>query len=243
MRREVPAGADVVVAVGEGATGDVHMDPADPRRVVDEVHMALAQRTCRVTLVVGASGGCGATSVALHLAAEGSPRTCLVDLHDEPSCARRLGLDPEDVGAAPAPVPGGFRLWWSDADREEGWVDRLRRDYERLILHAPSVSAPRLADHCDAVVLVMMPTVVSARRAVEVLDVLGDSAVAVVTNRVGPGGETTRADLQRILGCRVCLELPCSPGLRDAEDDGRLLTSSLSPWRRCVARLSAALET
>lgn len=244
LERDPPAAADVVVTVGEGLAGDVQMDLTDPRRVVEDVRTTLAQRTCRVLLVVGASGGCGATSVALHLAAEASARTCLVDLHDEPSCARRLGLDPGDVSAAPAPVPvpGGFRLSWSDAERADGWVDRLQRDYERVILHAPRAAAPELAEHCGGVVLVMMPTIVSANQAAELLRRLGDSAVAVVTNRVGPGGETTRAELQRILGCRVALQLPCSPGLRDSEDDCRLLTSSLSPWRRGVARLNAAFE-
>ena len=244
LDREPSDSADVVVAVGDGMAGDVQMDLTDPQRVVEDVRIALASRTCRVALVVGASGGCGATSVALHLAAEGSGRTCLVDLHDEPSCARRLGLDPRDVDAAPAPVPvpGGFRLWWSGDQREDGWIDRLRRDYERVIVDAPAGLAADLAVHCDSVVVVMMPTIPSATGTLDLLGRLRDSAVAVVTNRVGPGGETTRAELQRILGCRVCLQLPCSPGLRDAEDDGRLLTSTLSPWRRGVARLSAAVE-
>jgi hypothetical protein len=65
----------------------------------------------------------------------------------------------------------------------------------------------------------------------------------LVSNRCGPGGETTRAELQAIIGRRVALELPCAPSLRDAEDDGRLLTSRLSPWVRRVDRLAGTLAS
>jgi hypothetical protein len=67
---------------------------------------------------------------------------------------------------------------------------------------------------------------------------------AVVTNKLGPGGETTRAELQELLGGRpIAIELPCCPALRDAEDDARLLASDRHRWRRAVKRLAAALAS
>lgn len=247
LHDDVPADADLVVTVGESAkaTGDLWLDPARPHDVVEEVRSLLDASTCRVVAVVGAAGGCGATSIALHLAAATTGSSCLVDLQARPSCARRLGIDPGELAdaAAPVPVPGGSRLLAARAPLAPARLDALRRDFERVVLDAPRDFIAEVRDHCDAVVLVMAPTLVAAASAAGLLVELGDTPVAVVTNRLGPGGETTRADLRRILGHRITLELPCSRGLRDAEDDCRLLTSAWSPWLYRIRRLSAALAS
>ena len=243
LHRGTPDDADVVVAVGDEIDGDVRLDLSRPDLVVADVRRRLEGDRSRAVGVVGASGGCGATSVALHIAAQGSTTTCVVDLHPRPSCARRLGIDPSDLehSEAPIPVAGGFRLLWDPgiaADR----VTELRRDFEQLVLDLPRGSVSATSGWCDAVVVVILPTTASASSAVELLATLENTPVALVANRVGPGGETTQAELQRIVGRRISIQLPCSPGLRDREDDGRLLTSPWSPWLRRVTRLGEALS-
>lgn len=242
MHTAAPPDADVVVGVGRDSAGDVLFDPTDPCDVVAEVASLLDSSGSRVVAVVGASGGCGATTLALHLAAVSSTRACVVDLHPQLSCAIRLGLSSDDMPdpPRPIPVPGGFDLVWSDPTCAERTAE-LRRRHHRLIIDAPGEVLPSLAACLDAIVLVVTPTVGSARSAAGLLGMVGDVDVAVVANRLGPGGETTRAELQRILGTRVTLELPCSPGLRDSEDDSRLLTSPWSLWLRRVTRLARAL--
>jgi hypothetical protein len=101
----------------------------------------------------------------------------------------------------------------------------------------PSLVAPG-----DVVVLVTLPTRPAIARAKEILTLEG-ARWAVVTSRVGAGGCLTRRRLEALLGHRIAIELPCSPALRDAEDDGSILTSPLSPWWWKVKRLWRALET
>lgn len=244
LHRGHPASADVVVGVGDEVASDVRFDPRRSELVVDEVSDVLAQRACSVVLVVGASGGCGATSIALHLAAEGPTRTCVVDLHERAPAAARLGLDPREVleASGPVPVAGGFKLVCTGASGEPPSLDVLRRGFQRVIVDAPCDLVEPLLVSADAAVLVMLPTVTSATQAARLLDTFSDMPLALVTNRTGPGGETASGELQQILGRRLGLQLPCSRALRDAEDDCRLLTSEWSPWRRRIAHLSAALE-
>jgi MinD superfamily P-loop ATPase len=121
-------------------------------------------------------------------------------------------------------------------------VRRAAAGFEHVIVDVPA--GPRRHETLGAVrtaVLVVQPTVVGANRARPVLEAHPEISWAVILNRLGPGGETTRAALERLLRHPVAVELPCAPSLRDAEDDGRLLTSPLSPWRRGVHRLARAL--
>ena len=244
LHHEPPPGADLVVAVGDACEADVRVDPGRTEDVVAKVRSALEATATDVIAVVGASGGCGATSIALHLAAQGTGRACVMDLQARPSCAVRMGLEPEDLSATAGPVSvaGGFALTFAAPGVAAERLSALRREFARVIVDCPPAVLPELVDQCDAVVLVITPTIGSATAAAGLLDALGEVPVAVATNRLGPGGETTRAELQRILGRRVALELPCSRGLRDSEDDSCLLTSPWSPWLRRVTRLSMALE-
>jgi hypothetical protein len=94
----------------------------------------------------------------------------------------------------------------------------------------------------DAAVLIVSPTIPHVRRAAVLLESTAQQTRwAIVLNRLGPGGETTRIALQRLLGHPITMELPCCPALRDAEDDCRLVTSPLHRWRRAVVRLARAV--
>ena len=242
---EPPAEADVVVAVGTAVPGAVVMDLADPAAVVEEIVCA---SVAGVIAVVGASGGCGTTSLSLHLAAalSRSKRVNLVDLQPDGGAALRLGLILDDVAddADPMllPVAGGFRLAIdrSGSHTTEGCLAAATANADSVIVDAPAALLPSIPSP-RRVVLVMTPSVPSATRAARLMERYPALPWAPVTNRIGPGSETARIDIERVLGRRLALDLPCSPGLRDAEDDLRLLDSPLSPWLMRVRRLAAAL--
>lgn len=256
-----PEDADVIVATPEvDCPGALPFDPSRP----EDILAAVATTTRvdgRVIVVTSASGGSGVTSVALHLAALAAHRTtaCFVDLDTTWSACDRLGLPPDARTWAGAdddartlqgnalPVAPGLRALI--APRGKGAVDRHRvaplaaECFERVIVDAPPgghIGSVLEEAYCG--VLVVPPSIPAARRAREFLDAHRDPRWAVVINRLGPGGEVTRSGLQRVIGCRIAVELPCSPSLRDREDEGRLLTASWSRWARGLRRLYQALE-
>jgi hypothetical protein len=95
--------------------------------------------------------------------------------------------------------------------------------------------------HCH-VVLVVSPTPRAARRARAVIADHSPAAWVPVINRLGPGGETTVRDIERIIGKDVAVELPCCPALRDREDEGRLLKPPWTRWSRGIRRLVDVME-
>ena len=244
-----PEGADVVV-LGPDVSGDgIVFDPADPKRAIDEI----AARAVTSNLIVVTSAGCGTgvTSVALHLAkvAAESHRTCC--LETGPGGMRlRLAL-PDSVPTwtrppeAPTPVPvaGGFRVLLAPSERMDAShiVDHATESFDIVVAEAPPTDGALLA-RARCAVLVVSPTIPGAVRARAVLEAAPSTRWAIVTNRLGPGSETTTAALERILEARIAVELPTCPALRDAEDEGRLLTSSLHGWSRAIRRLWRALE-
>ena len=90
-------------------------------------------------------------------------------------------------------------------------------------------------------ILVMTPSIVSAHRARDLLASAPDASWAVVVNRLGPGSEATTRMLEQVLGRRITLELPCTPALRDREDEGRLLMNKWSRWLSRIDRLAQAV--
>ena len=241
LHRERPDEADVLVAVGCEVPGAVPFDVGRPALVVERVQEALATSEHRMIAVVGASGGCGASSVAIHLAASCSDTACLVVAGSSDGVADRLGVDPHLVTPSPIPVPGGFKLASTDVAEPGSVSSGLSDRFASIVVDGDRSSVLSLLGSSDASVLVLNPTLPSARAAARLLDAFPEHPWAVVTNRLGPGGETGSAELQRILGRRITLQLPCSRALRDAEGEGRLV-SAWAPWRRGVERLARALE-
>ncbi len=235
--------ADAVVAVGLELDGAVPFDPAEPARVIEDLHRHLARRRTATIVVCGSSGGCGATTLALHLAAA-RRGSCVVDAARHGGVAFRLGLDPASLEAeAPVPVAGGFGVVRLGERNPRALLDDLAQSFERVVVDTDRARLGDVIGDCDAGVLVIAPTVPSARAAAELLETYPDVRWALVANRTGPGGETTRAELQRLVARRLTIELPCSRAVRDAEGDGRVVSSAWSPWLRGVRRLSRALET
>ena len=264
-----PAEWDVLLVcpdVTEAIQGGIRFDPANPAEVLAEIPGRASTRGTPTVAVTGACRGCGVTSLALHLSAAFVPLTdvCYIDLDRRWGAAQRLGLEPfatktwdafdgspESLRACALPVRGGFRALFSpfgkeDAERpDEGQLlSRADALFGAVVADVPSPCAfERAAPHCEVFVLVLPPTRPAAGRARRLIDSWPQLNWLLVSNRCGPGGETTRAELQAIIGRRVALELPCAPSLRDAEDDGRLLTSRLSPWVRRVDRLARTLAS
>ncbi len=239
--------ADVVVAAGADVEGAVTFDPNHPDELIRDVQRHLARRRSCTIAVCGSSGGCGATTVALHLAAA-HPGSCLVEATSTGAIALRLGLDPSMLEAAgdevhPVPVAGGFRVVRAGEANLQPLLEQLRLRFERVIVDIDPDRVGEIIGSCDAGVLVLAPTLPSAAAAAELLAGHPDAAWAIVSNRPGPGGETTRAELQRVLGRRLTLELPCSRALRDAEGEARLVLTEWSLWLRAIRRLSKALAT
>ena len=264
LHRSPPADADVVVAGADmDLEADVVFDPTRPDRVLDDVTRAVDRtREARFIAVTSPSGGTGVTTVALHLArasARSAP-TCLVDLDLEWGAGYRLGLPADALTWAEAgdsetsllraalPVPGGFRVLASPGATGSSDVGALIRaagaHFGRTVVDMGRASeAPNLLENADAVVLVLAPSAPSARRGRVVLDGLTGGRIAIITNRVGPGGETTKTEIESIVGRRIALELPCDRRLRDAEDDDRLLAAHWSRWQHGIDRLWRTIES
>lgn len=240
--------ADVLVGFGVSVPGALAMDPADPEGIIDRIREHRSQSR-RLIVVVGASGGCGATSVALHLAAAcRETRAAVVDLQPDRSAALRLGIADDvpagiDAGSVVLPVSGGFRLVFprDDAADPNELVETAFQHADKVIVDASAETLPCLQTPVNHVVLLMTPTIPSATKAARLLADEPERSWVPVTNRTGPGSDTTRHGIERVLRRRVALELPCSPGLRDAEDELKLLTSPLSLWRMRIQRLGDAL--
>lgn len=263
-----PPEADVVVFgtdVEREAKDGIVFDPSDAGRVVDAVKRSMSSARTKTFAVVGAGRGVGVTSLALHLsaAAARTHETCFVDLDLEWGAAARLGM-PEDhlswYGAAGdrdprlagLPVTGGFRALLapttgSSPPGEEDVKATVRGasgSFDRVFVDcADGPCLDAFVDLVDACVLVVPASPAGARRAVRILNSFETARWAIVLNRLGPGGETTRTELHRLLGRRSAVELPCAPALRDSEDDDELLSTPWSRYVRAVQRLLHALET
>jgi hypothetical protein len=253
-----PEGADVVV-LGPDAPGDgIRFDPSKPERMIEDINRAAAP-ACRTVLVTGAGRGVGCTTLALHLALEMARKreTCFVDLDPDSLTAERLGIDEKhltwaNVGSsddslrlAALPVPGGFRVLLSSPEPTppSGLLARVQGSFERVVVDCPwEVVSDDVLSSVDAGVLVMTATTLGAKRVARTIEDDHDLDWVVVANRLGPGGEATRAALSRAAGRRVALDLPCTPALRNAEQAGRLIATPWSRWKLSVARLAAALE-
>lgn len=248
-----PADADVVVCGPDvPECGGIAFDPARPDALLGSI--GATARAAPVLAVVAASGGCGVTTIALHLAR--AYRSCIVECGARAGVAERLALDrrelrtwePESprgpgLDLAALPMAEGYRAYFAPCDDPpglDGVVGAAAERFDPVVLDVPH--GRDLDVESDAIVLVMPATVPGAIRARGVLARLpAGPPRAVVANRIGPGGETTRRQLQRVLGEGLALELPTCAVLRDAEDDGALLPAR-HRWARRLARLGTRLH-
>ncbi|MBA3290888.1 MAG: hypothetical protein H0U17_05275 [Actinobacteria bacterium] len=257
LHTTAPPDADVVV-LGPDAEGDgIPFDPEDPTRVIEEIRARAAGARGAVLVVASASGGVGATSLALHLAAAVAPVCAVGYLDLSNGAGARLGLTPgehlswadldegdDSIARCALPVEAGFRALIAPERHDEGEdvvLKRARAAFDLLVVDAPHPACNLALPEADVAVLVLTPSVPQAARASALLECWPTLDWAVVANRIGPGGETTSAQLADLVGRRVALELPCSSALRDAEDDGRLLSLRWTRYGRAVGRLAGAL--
>ena len=263
-----PDDADVVVFGSDlrtEAEGALIFDPDTSEPIVGQIKREIAATRARSYVVTGAGRGVGVTSAALHLAAVStqSHSTCFLDLNETWSAARRLGIDDDHLTwgdlpdeddmngreprSAALPVAGGFRAMLPPGCFEPAELERALRaaesEFDRVIVDSSDPETLAIAlDRAYAGILLVPFSVPAAHRGAEVLRKHPDTRWAIVLNRLGPGGELTRAEIHRVLEHPSTLELPCSPSLRDAEDDARLLTSSWNRYLRKISMLLAALE-
>lgn len=252
----VPDGADVVV-IGpdvEHHGRAIRFEPGRADRLLGDIERCAMTRSVCV-YVTSSSGGCGVTTICLHLAAVLADKkaTCYVEstwgglgarlnLPDDHRTWADLEGPEGSIETAALPVPGGFRALLAP---EGGFassevVERARRDFDYVIVDARPGQLDLRPDEDALVLMVVPPTRTGARRA---RATLGDRARGwtVLTNRTGHGGDLGRVELQNAIGHRVLDHLPCTPRLRTAEDEGDLLASRWNLWSRKVDRLALAL--
>jgi hypothetical protein len=258
LHTTVPDEADIVV-LGPDARGEgIPFDSANPHRLIDEIKSLTAQRDDAVIVVTAVSGGVGTTSLALHLAATLTSDLAVGFVELAPGAGGRLGLTPgehltwaelddsvESRARCFIPAAPGFRVLLAPEDGDDPVLalKRARGAFDLLIVDTPPEHASEVFSEADAGIVVMAPTVPQAQRVAAALEDQPHPDLAVVTNRMGPGGETTRSQLSAMLGRSIALELPCCPALRDAEDEGRLVSLKWTRYGRAVVRLANALVT
>ncbi|MDP9223846.1 MAG: hypothetical protein M3P18_08315, partial [Actinomycetota bacterium] len=226
---EPPEGA-IVVSDHPRDGEAVVFDPAHPEQLIPEVHSRigrLGEDASRRAVVVTGVGGSGVTTVALHLGRIFGRHfdSCFLDLDRSWSCADRLGLekdsrtwadidDSEDaLRTAALPVAPGLEALvappLSVGADVEGVLQRALDGFERIVVDLPYVQpSPRAIHGAHAAVVVLSPTIPHARRAHRIVGEMSAARIAVVTNRLGRGGETTRREIEAVLGRGVTLELP-----------------------------------
>ena len=256
LHTSVPEDVDFVV-LGPDARGDgIPFDPAEPMRAIDEIKSRVCESKGAIVVVTSTSGGVGCTSLALHLAAALAPVARIGFIEFEPGAGIRLGITPgehlswadvdessESLERCFLPVAPGFRALLAPSDGGDPGVivKRARSTFDLVVVDTAWHSSSVALGEADAAVLVMGPTVPQAHLARRIIEARPEHDWAVVGNRLGRGGETTRAQLADLIGRPVSLELPCCPALRDAEDDGRLVSLTWTRYGRAVARLADAL--
>jgi Mrp family chromosome partitioning ATPase len=257
---ERPPGADIVVRGPDVAVdADVVFDPDNPERLLTDVE-ALTAASSKTYVVTGAGRGTGVTSAAVHLAGSlaGSHETCFVDLDSSWAGARdRLGMggrtvltwaeagdDAESLRRAAIPVASGFRALLAplSGDPPDGLIERVRTSFPHVVVDLPAGEPDHgVLRSATAALLLVPPTPAGLARARVVL-ARPTRRWAVIVSRTGHGGEAGRAEIEERLQRKVALELPCTPLLRDAEDQGRLLRGPWTRYNRRIARLAAGLE-
>ncbi len=213
----------------------VPFDPLNPAAAIEAVALLGKSRPPLLTAVLGATGGCGATTIAIHLArALGDAVFAEVGEPAASTLSARFSLDLSGDRAGPISVEGLHAFVLPDpADLS----DLL--GYRRAVVDLGCGAEP-LA--CAPTLCVLPPTLVAARRAARIIKSGPEIDWIVVTNRVGAGGTATRMELQQGLGAPISLDLPGCPALRDSEDTDRMPLGSWRGWHRGIRRLARAIE-
>jgi hypothetical protein len=257
---ERPPGAGIVVRGPDVAVdADVVFDPANPERLLADIE-ALTAASSKTFVVTGAGRGTGVTTAAVHLAGclAGSHETCLVDLDSSWAGARdRLGMggrtvltwadagdNAESLRRAAIPVAGGFRALLAplSGDPPDGLIARAAISFRHVVVDLPAGEPDHGVLHSAAAALLLVPPTPAGLARARVVLAHPARRWAVIVSRTGHGGETGRAEIEDRLQRKVALELPCTPLLRDAEDQGRLLRGPWTRYNRGIARLAAGLE-
>jgi hypothetical protein len=250
-------GCESHVVVGDDDACSVPFDVSDPARAIESVAALLVRGRKRITVLTGARRGTGVSTLALHLAVAlgETAAVCVVDLDPDSSLRARLGLpedardwapSEDDVLSAAIPCSGGFRLLLAPRapfGDVRPLLDAAVERYQHVVVDAPPspCRAVVLASSTQALLLVP-PSRQGIAHAHRTIAAHPETDWSCVVNRMGAGGELTVRQIGNELQRPISVELPCSPYLRDREDDHRLLDARWSRYYRRVTRLAGALS-
>ncbi|HVF52160.1 MAG TPA: hypothetical protein VNC78_00985 [Actinomycetota bacterium] len=242
LHEVLPVDADVTVAGADIADEEldppprslVRIGPDADEDVIEIVRASMSQS--RAVVVASAVGGCGVTTIALQLAYRAGSDALYVEVDPGPTSITAQRLDLDRIGPVPRPTRWGF----SAASVDSSSCD-VRATMNGWLSASPVVvidlGRPAHLSMGDVPWIFVLPPTKLAAAATGLALRRHPGRCAVVTNRTGPGGEATRRELQVFLGCRIAVELPQCPALRDLEDEGELGLPGWSRWSRRVRPL------
>jgi pilus assembly protein CpaE len=220
----------------------------------------VSYRPGQVTVVLGASGGCGKTTVAINLAtvlAAAGAQVCLVDLSlDTGGMAGALTLDP----VSPLVTPYQPGLDCALAQAKPGDAERftptfvaellvaLEGEYDHVVVDTPTRFTEHVLTALDAArhhVLVgtsERPSLKSMRLALDMLDLLtyDRRGRRIVLNRVDPAIRLGAREIDAVVRNRVDGELPATRAVPASINQGVPLAAALPdhPFSRSMRRFA-----
>jgi pilus assembly protein CpaE len=220
----------------------------------------VSYRPGQVTVVLGATGGCGKTTVAINLAAvlaaEGA-QVCLVDLSlDTGGTAAALGIDP----VSPLVTPYRSGLDCALAQAKPGDAERfspmfvaellvaLEGEYDHVVVDTPTrfteqvLTALDTARHHVLVGTSERPSLKAMRLALDMLDLLtyDRRGRRIVLNRVDPAIRLGPREIDAVVRNRVDGELPATRAVPASINQGVPLAAALPehPFSRSMRRFA-----
>ena len=205
----------------------------------------VSYRPGQITVVLGSTGGCGKTTVAINLAsvlAATGAQVCLVDLSlDTGGLASALGLEP--VSSLVTPYQPGLDCALAQAKPGERFsptfvaelLVALEGEYDHIIVDTPTrfteqvLTALDAARHHVVVGTSERPSLKAMRLALDMLDLLTYEARGrrIVLNRVDPAIKLSARDVDAIVHNRVDGELPATRAVPSSINQGQPLAAAM----------------
>ncbi|GAA3440478.1 AAA family ATPase [Kutzneria kofuensis] len=240
----------------------VVVDANDRTAIVDACRRAhpseVSYRPGQITVVLGSTGGCGKTTIAINLAsvlAATGAQVCLVDLSlDTGGLAGALGIDP--VSPLVTPYVPGLDCALAQAKPGELFsptfvaelLVALEGEYDHVVVDTPTrfteqvLTALDAARHHVVVGTSERPSLKAMRLALDMLDLLtyDPRGRRIVLNRVDPEVRLGAREVDALVHNRVDGELPATRAVPASINQGVPLATAIPdhPFARALRRFT-----